>query len=160
MIYSIFHVLHQRLEPSVVKTQRNVHILKQAVGASGKTSQRSLLICLWKDDNSFFRVRSWGKGNPFNEAFHCLLQMKERWASLSDIRKQGLFEKLRAIKYYWNIRHVRQMELARYSTNWYLLSTYYGQKTKLEIMLCILLYIIHPITLTKWLLFSKDVSRK
>lgn len=87
-------------------------------------------------------------------------KISKGWASLSDIRKQGLFEKLRAIKYYWNIRHVKQMELTRYSTNWYLLSTYYGQKTKLEIMLCILLYITHPITLTKWPLFSKDVSRK
>lgn len=156
-------MLHWGLEPSVVKTQRNVNILEQAVGASGKTSQRSLLICLWKDGNGFFSMRSWGKGNPFNEAFHCLLQMKENFWRVSKAwwhKREGWFEKLWAVKYYWNIRFVREMGLARYSTNWYFVNIYRGQETKLEIMLHILLYTTHPISLTKWVLSSKGVSGK
>lgn len=59
MICSTFQVLHWGSEPSVVKTQRNVKLkFWSRQWGHQERLHRVLLICLWKDDIDFFRVRS------------------------------------------------------------------------------------------------------
>lgn len=65
------------------------------MGASGRTSQRSLLICLWKHHNGFFRVRNWGK-SLHSEDFALFIidkgKLLKREKSFGDIKVQFIWE--------------------------------------------------------------------